>query len=705
MSKLAGNFKDSINFNENDDDDNDDVGYYYYKNNNNNSVFVASPDAPPLPQRISSPDAPPLPQRRATLSLKEHFAVKAKDNTHMPQKHNSNVPIPIPVTNFIHSSISNTSVITPTSKPTPVNTPRPAAPVSTLHLPMSMFSADNLSPRMWAYAQTGDASSPYNLVLDNNKEMMRSNESRILEDSRILRRAVAETKVVTSRQEWQPNGTPEHIKTAVYTATGAASEKMQPPTLGAIYQAKAAARAAAIGGDTSPVPTIPASVSSSTATASASASTLASGRRKPVDDGRTGIKAGVAAGPSRRMKEVAPVEYNIPRLFFQIVDIKVKNTLNVFNVHCTVQVGIRKAWTCVLPLTKVSKKGFGLVSAPKEGFFFDVPLPTHSHTQATPILVTLYAGCPPSASNLSRLQTANHADSAPTLPKLGGVAGSVRSVASSVRSTSSGFFGGLFGGGLRKSMSMAGAGTNTVAAAAIAAPAAEPNSLYIGGGGTSSINTSVSGTYLASAMFGADVDVAGQTKRTYSVQLHAGPGAAGAVGSKRGDTGEVATVVFQVGFVMDEEYPPPPPVPEVEHEDFLNFYLATKSGGQFWKKYWVILRNGMFETYNIEYKERKPMISSLPLENRLIKVRTADPEVMCSPHCLELHFNHREGEEVAGGGIAEGENDASSSKSELAKWRVSVRDPELDCVYIMADSKEALDMWEAKLWEIIRRTA
>ncbi|KAI9345030.1 hypothetical protein BDR26DRAFT_857127 [Obelidium mucronatum] len=102
-------------------------------------------------------------------------------------------------------------------------------------------------------------------------------------------------------------------------------------------------------------------------------------------------------------REVTYVQPSIPRLFVQLIDLRLKTSTQAFNVYCTIQVGNQVYFSSPLPLSQESRKGFGLVICPREGFLFDIP--SIDPPSPYPILIQIHKGPPPPNNAISNIQT------------------------------------------------------------------------------------------------------------------------------------------------------------------------------------------------------------------------------------------------------------------------------------------------------------
>ncbi|KAJ3229747.1 hypothetical protein HDU81_005019 [Chytriomyces hyalinus] len=641
----------------------------------------------------------------------------------------------------------------------PSGSARGASTVTSLHLPPSLPGPHALSPRLWMYTHAGDARAPLasNAVTKAHATVSPSISLGLspgaldrARDAAVLRRACAETKIYsTDATLWT---LPDHL-----ACLGSSQQPNDTPSF------------ASFSSRISAVSNIPRNLK----------------QRKPVDTPPAlPPRKGTQAAAPREITYVAP---SIPRLFVQLVDLRVKNSTQAFNVHCTIQVGTQVYFTAPLPLSQESKKGFGLVICPKEAFVFDIP--EIDPPSPYPILIQIHKGPPPPQHILSSLQTGTQKPITPVAPppksrnhrrkkSNDSVAQSITSISSNFSTFKSSFMRGMRGGdrgsnvpgnggekvgggGLEsrrmtlnisspfrgKSSAMAGVSSvpvNPAGAAGVAggATAPQPSTQQNGAGATA---PAAEPTYAIPVYYGTTIthpprsesamnlfhfanmpdetspnsanddsagipqtllgqvvllpQTTGDMKATFEKVVFMPDNGADAVAfglsslkiGKKTDK-EVALVCVQVGRILDEGYPLVEEIPPVEYATCLNFQISSKSGG-IWKKYWTVIKNGVLEVYDFEYREQKPSISSLPLQGYLQRVVRPDPEEMCAMNCVELCFAQPFADN-------DDESEDGGALSAKERWRQSVVESN-GSVFVTADSKDGVFEIEAVLSEFI----
>ncbi|KAJ3149135.1 hypothetical protein HK101_002098 [Irineochytrium annulatum] len=168
---------------------------------------------------------------------------------------------------------------------------------------------------------------------------------------------------------------------------------------------------------------------------------------------------------------------------------------------------------------------------------------------------------------------------------------------------------------------------------------------------------------------------------------------------------EVGRCVVQVGVLGDSAWPVVDPTPVVEFEEYVNVQINRVKGGSYLKRYWGVMRGGVLEFYDFEYKDSKPMISTLPVKSHMSSFKSADPETMCVPNCLEIRMPgalladdaaaaNAPAESFAG---EDGDAGAAGVEEDLQeKWRRSVVDED-GVVYISAEGKDGFEGWRKAL--------
>ncbi|KAJ3067692.1 hypothetical protein HDU98_009110 [Podochytrium sp. JEL0797] len=607
----------------------------------------------------------------------------------------------------------------------PTVSARGASALSALHLPPSLPSPSDISPRLWAWVNGPDgrvaplSSAVIKTFSDQNNASTSSGLFSLglasggsLEKARdvaVFKRANGETSFFGT--DATLHAVPDHL--AVFGGVSATPDC----TSLASFNSKAMSRSTK--------------------------------QRKPV------VESPPPLPPrkntlSQGIRPVTHVLPSIPRLFVQLVDLRIKNSSQAFNVHCTIQVGTQVFFTGPLPLSQESRKGFGLVICPREGFLFDIP--SIDPPSPYPILIQIHKGAPPPNTVLSSLQTTRQKpiSVSATQPKPSkhrrkksndSVAHSIASISSTFSSFKTGLMRGLrgergatqgggqvdsttappsrrrtlnisspFRGKMQTENLVAPATVNATPSKSLTAPAAEPvytipcyhgptvipksdsiqNLLQFTQDESSdapSIPESLVGQVVLIPSLSGDAKATFE-KVVYMVEQDVSYGLAGLKlgGMKKGEK-EVAIVGVQVGMVMDEGYPLVVEIPPVEYSTFLNIQLASRGGGQIWKKYWAVIKEGIMHVFDFEYKESKPMISSLPLQSHLLKISRPDPEEMCASHCLKLDFTESFDDEDI---ISENE----------MRWREAAVEVG-GVVYVTAESKERMMELEDVLIEFL----
>ncbi|KAJ3270157.1 hypothetical protein HDV01_000492 [Terramyces sp. JEL0728] len=102
---------------------------------------------------------------------------------------------------------------------------------------------------------------------------------------------------------------------------------------------------------------------------------------------------------------------------------------------------------------------------------------------------------------------------------------------------------------------------------------------------------------------------------------------------------EIGRLSIQMGIYDDYHYIPLPelPIEMMSYGDYLNFYLYTK-GGLIWDKKWVVASTDGLLVYNAEYRENKDPIAWLPFK-QLRSVEKANKEFMAAPNCMQLSIS------------------------------------------------------------------
>ncbi|KAI9358914.1 hypothetical protein DFJ73DRAFT_135534 [Zopfochytrium polystomum] len=446
-------------------------------------------------------------------------------------------------------------------------------------------------------------------------------------------------------------------------------------------------------------------------------------QRKPVDSGESVVPkymvtAALPTAHAKSKRKPQPKSYDIPRLLIQVVEVRVKTTTNALHAHFTLQMGSKKIWSTPVLLEKESRQGLGLVAVPREAFLFDISPDLDLSDLNVPILLTLVDGVPPPieqriAAHQASADCAHRRQPSPTPSARSGFS---TNTVNSVKSVFNRFLkgGSNNGSGLPRSTTstsgLCDAGSGVAAAAAESAEADVERSrsgtgkwlasalgrplakMGVKGGATPKRATgaaaggAVGSAVIGEVAFGVPRDLRDSEKSTKCIKLYP-TGTGRAASTRKGQAMvETAQVVFQIGLIWDEQFPPPEPV--VEHSDYLNFQVNSKSGA-IWKRYWVVLKDACLDIYNFEYKESKPAISALELSDNLIEVSHADPEVVCAPHCTQLRFVDLERVPPSGPDQLEGD--------EASVWRQSILDPEYQLAFVTADSKEQMLEWQTVL--------
>ncbi|KAI8901721.1 hypothetical protein BC833DRAFT_576400 [Globomyces pollinis-pini] len=99
---------------------------------------------------------------------------------------------------------------------------------------------------------------------------------------------------------------------------------------------------------------------------------------------------------------------------------------------------------------------------------------------------------------------------------------------------------------------------------------------------------------------------------------------------------EIGRVQLQMGIFMDTDFTVLPDILPgfTNHSDYLNFYLLTK-GGLIWDKKWIGASPEGLSIYNTYYRESRKPIAYIPFK-QLIGVQKAKREFMAAPNCLEV---------------------------------------------------------------------
>ncbi|KAJ3208492.1 hypothetical protein HDU67_006704 [Dinochytrium kinnereticum] len=543
--------------------------------------------------------------------------------------------------------------------------PRVAISLSTLHLPASLPSPANISPKLWAWLHGPDNRIPVSyLQSDGDYVLPVSTPLDRARDAAVLRRAANETRIMvagpTLDYQYGADGTLEEMKRRVVAVSAPQhlrdlAQSLASSGVGGPVQQSAAPAADGYGVNLDDLK-LPRQARAS------SRKTLLD--RKPVSastfspDVKDRLQSSPVRAQQRKSAFTAVATKSTPWFFIQIAELRLNTKLTLQTAQCTIVVGSFVVTSGEMQLTQESKKGYGLVCQPREGFLFNVPFDGNDF----PITVHVHEpGNPP---------TINAADDHPPRarsPSISSLTPSTRSIAmESFRTAFS-----RLTTGLKRSEGL----KHSDSRASLASHCNDKR-----GGHKQEIGR------LEAKWTQTGVEEEAPLRRQMKSSFECGIFAGGR---------EVGVVVLQTGFILDEEYPPKAEIALVEHENYLNFQVNSRMGAYF-KRYWVILRGGVLEAYDFEYKLEKPRISSLPLSTHLLTAKPSNPETNCSPNCLELRFQtpredlmdsiDGERDEVGDGGVV---------PENVSKWRGSIidRDEEGDLVYVTAEDKEGMLVW------------
>ncbi|KAJ3416243.1 hypothetical protein HDV05_002533 [Chytridiales sp. JEL 0842] len=385
--------------------------------------------------------------------------------------------------------------------------------------------------------------------------------------------------------------------------------------------------------------------------------------RKPV--AHTQATTAPAAESANMRYSTSSSPANVPtvkRVFAQICELHVKSSTRVTQVHCTAQFGNLKAWTFPINLTKVDKKGYGLVAKPWEGFIFEIP-GDQPHYLQSQLTIQLHNGPPPPKSTIA----ASAVISAPDRPP--SPTSSIHSIsdstyASSIRSVKS----------TRSINPLRKAFDNLAIKMKISK---DPTPIQ-------------QGSLMAEISIPQNVleNLKSEMKSSWEYRMPLVGGAGK----------EIAVLLLQVGVCRDVDWVPPVKIPEIEFADDLNVQFTRIGGGPgTWKLYWAIIRKGCLEVYKYGEKEDKPIISRIPLAFHLQSVIRPDKELNNTENLLELTFKtptlFESGEDL---------NDLQGDTEAAFSWRASALDPYEKksgkvVVFVKAQSKEGMGRWEEAL--------
>ncbi|KAJ3257533.1 hypothetical protein HK103_004442 [Boothiomyces macroporosus] len=152
---------------------------------------------------------------------------------------------------------------------------------------------------------------------------------------------------------------------------------------------------------------------------------------------------------------------------------------------------------------------------------------------------------------------------------------------------------------------------------------------------------------------------------------------------------EIGRLSIQMGIYDDYHYIPLPELPMemMSYADYLNFYLYTK-GGLIWDKKWVVASTDGLLVYNAEYRENRDPIAWLPFK-QLLKIEKANREFMAAPNCLELSISLPWIDDLH---VFLPTEVSSTWKDQVAEAGQVGKNNVI--VYITADSKERMSRWK-----------
>ncbi|KAJ3314625.1 hypothetical protein HDU76_002372 [Blyttiomyces sp. JEL0837] len=332
--------------------------------------------------------------------------------------------------NFVHHSndhhTDTNNATTPQQLP-----PRVAVAIATLHLPPSMSLPDQLSPRLWLWVQGPDLKSPRDPLLmttgndshatatyhqyqqsqsggtrSGPSQSSSSTTSSLLQSAEmfdrskemsVLRRAAAETRIVGVKCEvWE---VPETLRTLPEAISANTNTNSNGAGAGSHHVG---------GGVQGPRAMLEMDKNGQLIDLSKDFEAMMTSVPMPrAMKARKPVEMSIFTRPAAKMTRDTS-EYKIPRLFAQLIELRVKNSANVYNVHCSLQVGTQKFWTGGLPLAKEARKGFGLAAYPRAGFLFDLDQEEDNDLDETPLQIQLLMGPPPPRHILALRQSESH---------------------------------------------------------------------------------------------------------------------------------------------------------------------------------------------------------------------------------------------------------------------------------------------------------
>ncbi|KAJ3114818.1 hypothetical protein HDU96_001645 [Phlyctochytrium bullatum] len=729
---------------------------------------------PPQVQTLGrrAPPAPPVPPKHGFSSI--HGSIRSNWSASL-----------VSVT-----QVGNTNAAGPGSPdPTPTLPvpPRVANPVAVLHLPPSIKSTSNISPKLWAWVHGPDNRAPLQYPHgsgSNNDAGAEPGKSAfplsvstpvdLLRDSANLKRASNETRIVIEAVEASFADTDSDAATVVSPSAEGLDRLGGGDEFGAAQHVEVR-RVARIVGPPQHLKEFALSLSSPSAVQNIAGSTYSSMReaapaadgygmnleelriprqirtRKPVmpsnfkdPEMSSPVRSqSVQAAPKPRPSFALAAAKPVPRFFVQLLEAKLKSTLAWTSVCCTVCVGNKVMTSGEIQLSSDGKRGSPLTCQPRFGFVLDVdfdgkdlPITIHLHHPAhVPVAL------PPNPEDdpTLRFSTESAPAEMPSRPRSPSVS-STRSlgVGANLQAAFS-----RFGLGLKKSPTthsfhpgdpfpaQSGAATpstlsrspSIVSARGLAGAAATPGGMSHAPQPPSNSNAfqKLAASLIPSRREAAaaaaaeaalrsvearwsimgmepEAPVRRQMKATLECTL-VQPGMVGFNAKGK----EMGTVVVQMGYILDEEFPPKPEIPLVEHEEMLNIQYCTEGRAPYMKRYWTILRGGVLEFYDNEYKQTKARAGTLPLRRHLRHVGVPPREVNCAPNCLELRFATPRD---ALAEVLDGERDAAGDggvvADAVAQWRRAVVEEDDgfdgcvvrgDVAFVYGESREATEKW------------
>ncbi|KAJ3129115.1 hypothetical protein HK100_008806 [Physocladia obscura] len=572
-------------------------------------------------------------------------------------------------TTAISSSSSSSLPPFSTAKVLP---PRAAAALSVLHLSPSLPSGDLVSPRLWVYANGPDARSPQLSAKISNTQSIAVGNGGSVERARelaVFKRAATEVKILArDASMW---AIPEHL--------------------------------AALGGsssDSTSIASFSSRISANMPLGINSFSTASRGvtkQRKPAVDGPPPLplRKDSILVPQKSSKEITYLPPSIPRIFVQLTDLRVKTTTQAPtpSIRGKTQHRRRPSNDSVAQSILSIKSAFGtfkqgLLRGMRVGDGDDLQQPQ----QPLRTRMTLNIGNSFRSKNNAAAVLANNDSNS----------GRNSAISPTVKVS------------IEKTASVAFAAATTAEplytipcyyGVTVTSRSESFHNLFqfTRGGGDdyddgASVSSLAAAEGLPESLIGQTVLVA-QTqwdmKRTFEkivfapedssdsvlfglAGLKLGGSGCGGSGGGRGDR-EVAVVTVQVGVFLDEVFPLVVEIPTVEYSTFLNFQISN-GHARIWKKYWAVVNKGNLEIYDFEYKETKPMVSSLPLQFHIANISKPDPDEMCAMNCLQINFV-----------LPFADQDEITPS--MSRWRQSAIE-DGGVVYVTADSKEGMVNFE-----------